>query len=148
MRSARWQTASICRIAAGPIAIANTVPRPLGPLVDRHKVQQPFLVELVELPGGLKMDHIGQFFVGRGGKLKLTQLDAAPAYGDQRRRTPDAASVQFLGNPPADVVFRLAGRRVLLVPRNQEGVLDENPAAAREAVTTRISWLFHSRARS
>ncbi len=144
-----WQTPSICWIIAGAMAVANTVRGPSGALVDGHEVQQPVLVQLVELAGRLEVDHVGQVFVGGGRQLELTQLDAAASHGHQGLGTPDAPGVEFLGDPLADALLGLIRLRAFLVPGDREGVFDhDRRSRARRPRPRGSSRLFHSRARS
>ena len=54
------------------------------------------LVQLVEFPRRLEMDHFRQVFVGHGWELELPQFDAGTSDRHQRLGTSDAPGVEFL----------------------------------------------------
>ena len=125
---AAWQTASICCDHAGAMAVASTAARAVGPLVDGHEVQQPVLVQLVELPRRLEADHVRQVRVGRRGKLELPQLDAGPADGHQGLGPAEPRASEFGGDAAADAL--LGGRLRPFLVSNGEGMFDHGVTAA------------------
>ena len=81
----------------------------VGPVAQGHEIQEPFLVELVELAHGLEADQVGQFFVRGGGQEELAQFDVRASDGDQGVQASQAACAQGGGKPGADIHFRFIG---------------------------------------
>ena len=100
----------------------------IGGAVDGHEVQEPFVVQLVELARGLEADQLRQVFIRGRRQLQLPQLDAVAADRHHGFRAAQSAGIQFGRDPPPDLFGRVGCRGIRLAG-DRKGLLDHDLAA-------------------
>ncbi len=98
---------------------------------DRHVVQPPGVVQLVELAHGLEANKIGQVFVSGGRHLHLPQLDVVSPQRHKGLGGSQSAGTHLRRDTPAELRGSVVGRRLGLAGHGKRLLDHHLPAAAR-----------------